>query len=177
MFRFFGGKDDEDESSAHLAEQPSLIDRAAVAVGLQPEPSVREAAISGMCPDMTFKQRLYGFATCWVIGVVICVSSMMSFSKLVSGNPVPFAVKYSVGNIIAICSTAFLVSPKRQLRKMSHPTRWGASVVYVLAIAATLVSAFAAHSAILVIICIIVQVRSRRSGTCLIKAPRNSELG
>ena len=99
-----------------------------------------------------------------VIGVVISLSSMLSFTKLIHGNPTPFAIKYSVGNTIALLSTGFLMGPKTQLKRMSHPTRWIAALVYVLAIAGTITFCFVppGHpSALLVVICIIIQVWTR----------------
>uniref|UniRef100_A0A7S3AWZ9 Vesicle transport protein n=1 Tax=Haptolina ericina TaxID=156174 RepID=A0A7S3AWZ9_9EUKA len=141
MFRFLSNGDDVEESSAPIRDRPSLLDRAQRAVGLQPEPSIREDVINGICPSLTFQQRLYGFAICWVLGTIICISSMFSFGKLVNGHPAPFAIAYSLGNIIALSSTTFLVGPKRQMRKMTHPTRWGAALVYVFSMVATLVLA------------------------------------
>ena len=77
------------------------------------------------------------------------------------------AINYTLGNIIALGSTAFLVGPARQLKRMTHPTRWGAALVYVLAIAATLVCALVlphvapkmptSMDGALVIACIVVQ--------------------
>jgi len=157
MFRgFFGGNDDDESAAPMTSTQPSLYDQARAAVGLQP--TMREEIINGVCPTLTFQQRLYGFCICFVVGVVISLSSMMSFSKMIAGNPAPFAIKYSLGNTIAICSTCFLMGPKTQLKRMSHPTRWIAALVYFVAIVATIVFCFTPpHSATLVIICIVVQ--------------------
>jgi len=160
MFRgFFGGNDDE-ESSAPMTSGTtggqSLYEQARAAVGLQP--TLREEIINGICPSLTFKQRLYGFCICFCIGCVISLTSMLSFSKMIAGNPAPFAIKYSLGNIIALGSTVFLMGPKTQLKRMSHPTRYIAAIVYLVAIAATLTFCFTPpHSATLVIICIVIQ--------------------
>ena len=53
--------------------------------------------------------------------------------------------------------TGFIVGPRRQLKYMTSPTRWGAALVFVLAMAATLVSALVVKEAILVLACIVVQ--------------------
>lgn len=156
MLRFFAP--DEDDSAAPMnSAQASLYDRARAAVGLQP--TLREEIVHGVCPSLTFKQRLYGFAICFIVGCVVSMSSMLSFSRLVAGNPTPFALKYSVGNLIALLSTGFLMGPRTQLKRMSHPTRWLAALVYFITIIATLFLCFTPpHSALLVLICIIIQV-------------------
>ncbi|KAL1515117.1 hypothetical protein AB1Y20_004180 [Prymnesium parvum] len=153
MLRFFGSQPDEDDSAAPMTttQPPSLYDQARVAMGLQP--TVREELINGMCPTLTFQQRLYGFAICFCVGCVISMTSVLSFA-----NPVAFGIKYSVGNLIALLSTGFLMGPKTQLKRMSHPTRWMAALVYVLAIAATLVFCFVQpRRMFLVLLCIVVQ--------------------
>jgi len=72
-------------------------------------------------------------------------------------NPAGFAVPYTFGNILAICSTGFLVGPLRQLKMMLSPTRIIASIIYVLALALTLVAAFVLESKFLVLVAVIVQ--------------------
>ena len=56
-----------------------------------------------------------------------------------------------------IYTVAFIVGPARQLKGMTAPTRWLAALVYLGAIAGTLVSALVLDSGILVIVFIIVQ--------------------
>ena len=162
MFRGFFGGGDEDESTAPMTsttQQPSLYEQARAAVGLQP--TVREEIINTVCPALTFKQRVYGFAICFCIGCVISLSSMFSFHRLLAGHPAQFAIKYSLGNTIALLSTGFLMGPKTQLKRMSHPTRWIAALVYVLAIIGTITFCFTPpHSAALVVICICIQARA-----------------
>ena len=176
MFRGFFGGNDEDESTAPMTstqQQPSLYEQARAAVGLQP--TVREEIINTVCPALTFKQRVYGFAICFCIGCVISLSSMLSFHQLLHGNPVPFAIKYSLGNTIALLSTGFLMGPKTQLKRMSHPTRWIAALIYVLAIVGTITFCFTPpHSALLVVICIIIQVCNERGSRAVSCSSRRS---
>lgn len=165
MFRGFFTSSTEDERQASIytaepdREQPALLERVRGAVGLTPqEQSFRTVVADGVCPSLTFQQRLYGFAICFVLGCVVSLSSMMSYHQLLHGNPTPFAIKYSVGNALALGSSAFLVGPKRQLRNMSHPTRWVCALVYVGAIVGTVVFALVPpHSLPIVTACIVVQ--------------------
>ena len=115
---------------------------------------------------MTYKLRLYGFGICFVIGVVVSCWSTIFFFMLIHGDPAPFAINYTVGNIIALSSTFFLVGPVYQLKRMTSPTRWVAALVYVLAMAATLFCALALpHVAklpsgvngALILVCMVVQ--------------------
>ena len=167
MFRGLLGDGDEESSSTAYQDagaQPSVLERARTAVGLQP--TRREQMIEGMCPSMTFQQRLYGFGICFVVGLLISLGSMVFFRQLLAGKPAPFAVNYTVGNLASIASTAFLVGPKYQLKRMSNPTRACCVLVYLAAMAGTIFSALFLPAltgwgpgiiTIIVVACIVVQ--------------------
>ena len=112
------GPGDEDEPQYLEAGGPSLYDRARAAVGMQPTRA--ERAIDSVCPSMSFKQRCYGFGICFVLGILLSFGSIIYFRKLLAGQPAPFAINYTLGNLIAR-PTGFLVGPKTQLG-MSSPT-------------------------------------------------------
>jgi len=82
--------------------------------------------------------------------------------ELVEGNPKPFAIMYSVGNIISICSSFFLSGPWKQCKKMVAPTRAVATGVYVGSIALTLFVACYKQTiparALIIIVLIIIQM-------------------
>ena len=162
MFRgFFGGDEEEVRARERYfgmrgsPEPPTLVQRARTVAGM--EPTQTEQLVGGVCPSLTFKQRLYGFAICFGVGITISVTSMLSFNQLLGGNPVPFAIKYTTGNVLSLLSTCFLVGPKRQLRNMTAATRWVAALIYLVAMAMTLVSCFVIKSGLIVLICIVVQ--------------------
>ena len=90
------------------------------------------------CPRLSWKQRLIGFSLCFALGVVVELGSFMRIVELVGGNPKPFAVTYSLGNVIAICSSFFLAGPYKQCKSMLAPTRVIATATYLVAIGATL---------------------------------------
>ena len=144
--KLLGAADDDEEGPPYTdqsAQQPSLLDRARQTMGMQP--TRREAAIDACCPKMTYKQRLYGFAICFGIGVLVSSCSMIFFMELLHGRPTKFAVNYTLGNIIALASTFFLVGPVYQLKRMTSPTRWITALVYVCAMGATLFCALGLH--------------------------------
>jgi len=105
---------------------------------------------------MTYKQRLIGFGSCLGLALLFCHLSMLFLPSL-AVIPAGFAVPYTFGNILAVCSTGFLVGPLRQLKMMLNPTRIIASIIYVLALALTLVAAFVLDSKFLVLVAVIVQ--------------------
>jgi len=102
-------------------------------------------------------QRMYGFGICICAGILLSLSSMFSFTKLVLGQPRDFAIKYTFGNVLAICSTGFLIGPGRQLRNMSASSRWIAALIYLFAMIMTLVSAFKIQIAGITVFFIIIQ--------------------
>jgi len=83
---------------------------------------------------------------------------MFAFSAILLGRPEKFAVPYTLGNILSIGSTAFLIGPAKQLQNMTNPQRLGATIIYVIAMLLTLIVAFKRISAILCLVLIIVQM-------------------
>ncbi|CAG8524136.1 10459_t:CDS:2 [Paraglomus brasilianum] len=81
------------------------------------------------CFKLSRTQRLYAFG--------IWHSSL----ALIQGNIAGFAVLYTLGNVVSLISTGFLVGFKKQVKTMFAPVRWFASVLFLAAMAATLVAA------------------------------------
>jgi len=101
---------------------------------------------------LSYKKRLIGFGICVSLGVLFCV---MSTWFLIS--PVTFGKFYTIGSILILCSTFFLVGPVNQLKSMFHPSRAWASIIYILAIIATLYTALHLQKTGPTLILIIVQ--------------------
>ena len=86
-----------------------------------------EDEIDKVCPSLTWTQRMIGFgitagsssclratlrlakAVVAGIGLLVTVVSFFQFSKLIGGNPSPFAICYTIGNILSLGATMFLV--------------------------------------------------------------------
>lgn len=60
-------------------------------------------------------------------------------------NLFTFGILYTLGNVVAICSTLFLMGPMNQLQRMFSETRWIASTVMLSFLLLTLMSAFWWH--------------------------------
>ena len=80
-----------------------------------------------------------------------------------TGNPTRFAVLFTLGNFIALAGTTFLSGPKSQLKSMTDKTRlfgfyfyYLVSIVYVISMIMTLISAFVIKSPPLILIFIII---------------------
>lgn len=65
---------------------------------------------------LSYKARLIGFATCCGIGLVLWIISLLSIGAIVT-QPARFAVMYTVGNIVSLCGTGFLIGPMRQIKR------------------------------------------------------------
>lgn len=61
---------------------------------------------------------------------------------LTQGQPVPFAVNYSAGNILALGASFFLCGPKRQFKNMFDEKRRITSIVYLSCLGSTLAVVF-----------------------------------
>jgi len=129
-FRGLFGRGVEEESS-------SLSDR-----GNNGSNRFIEEATDLLCPELTFQQRLLGFATCFTIAYLITFMSFKFFVQLIEGYPIPFAVNYSAGNLLAMCASGFLCGPKRQFRNMFDEKRRTVSIVYLSCLCSTLVVVF-----------------------------------
>lgn len=108
-------------------------------------------------PNLTFKERIIGFLFCFALGYLIQFFSMGSFIKVLTGKPDKFAVLFTLGNIVSICGTFFLVGPQRQLEYMKSPHRKITSLVFVISLAMTLISVYVLKMKILVIVFVVIQ--------------------
>ena len=93
-----------------------------------------------MC-TLTRTQRLYGFGLTFVIGWVLNLISVFALPQIVL-HPEKFALLYTVGNIVSLCSTAFLWGPMQQIKDMFKPIRMGATIIYLLSMVLTFYCAF-----------------------------------
>jgi hypothetical protein len=56
-----------------------------------------------------------GCGICFLVGLILSMGSLFRLMELVKGDPVPFALMYTLGNIVAIASTCFLNGPWAQV--------------------------------------------------------------
>ena len=116
-----------------------------------------EAVCLRCCPVLSWEDRLLGFVACYAIGCALSLSSILSFHQLVSGNPTAFAIKYSLGNILALVSTSFLVGFRAQLASMLDDGRIAATRLYLASICLTILTALS-HSPVLTLLAMTAQL-------------------
>jgi len=103
------------------------------------------------------KNRMRGFIGCFLAGWIIAGCSLFTLPGVALGKPAPFAILYTIGNLVALSSTFFLWGPKSQFKNMFKPIRAGATVIYLVMLLVTLIVAFTVSIGILVLICVAIQ--------------------
>uniref|UniRef100_A0A7S3JV88 Vesicle transport protein n=1 Tax=Aureoumbra lagunensis TaxID=44058 RepID=A0A7S3JV88_9STRA len=101
-----------------------------------------EDALCSICPQLTYQQRIGGYIACFFVSFCLSIGSFTRLVELVKGNPAPFVVFYTLGNVMAIIGSLFLSGPRAQCKKMWDPTRRIATSVYLLTIFFTIFVAF-----------------------------------
>ena len=95
-----------------------------------------------ICPKMSYQQRIGGCLFFMILGFILSLGSLTRILQLLTGNPTPFALMYTIGNIVSISSTCFLYGPWTQAKKMFSRTRMVTTGVYLFFLGFTLFLAF-----------------------------------
>lgn len=119
-----------------------------------------EDSTTGIIPNistssLSWSTRIKGFAFCFVLGII--VSLFGSLSLFLHKGLVHFAVFYTLGNIISMMSTCFLMGPVKQIKKIFAETRILATVLVLVTIVLTLVASFGLKKPGLALLFIILQ--------------------
>ncbi|KAL0856331.1 hypothetical protein Bca101_061484 [Brassica carinata] len=78
-------------------------------------------------------------------------------SMLVFFNPVKFGITFTMGNLMALGSTAFLIGPQRQVTMMLDPARIYATALYLASIIIALFCALYVRNKLLTLLAIILE--------------------
>ncbi|KAG9457032.1 hypothetical protein H6P81_001540 [Aristolochia fimbriata] len=141
-----------------MEKMSRAMERVKILVGMEVEEEEVAEENSSFFDDfdrqctLSTKQRLYGFATCLVAGLVCTLLSMLVFF-----NPIKFGLTFTFGNLLALGSTAFLIGPKRQVTMMLDPVRIYATAVYLASIIIALFCALYVHNKLLTLLAIILE--------------------
>ena len=117
----------------------------------------KEEENNSIFPTLSLKDRLIGFAICFVFGYLLEFMALGSLVGLLLGRSKKFAFLYTTGNIVSIFGTFFLIGPQRQLKYMLDPIRKGASLIFIFSIILTIISIYLFKSKLLVVLCVIIQ--------------------
>lgn len=128
--------------------------------GQEPEPETLPQQLLRQVDEattLTWKQRAIGFSITFGVGILL---AFLSLTFLWTLQITKFAVLYSIGSVLSLGSTMFLVGPVKQCKNMVQPHRALATGVYLASIAGTLAVAFTMSgfgAFILVLILLIIQ--------------------
>ena len=89
---------------------------------------------------------------------LLSLTSLPSFGALLAGNPTPFALKYTLGSLLSMGASGFLVGPAKQCEGMCAPVRRFASLLYVASLCATLFCIFRLHDRLLTSVAMCLQL-------------------
>ncbi|KAI9428693.1 SFT2-domain-containing protein [Lactarius indigo] len=124
------------------------------AAGTIPETQFFEGDSAFKSLGLTRTQRLYGFAGCYAIGLVL---SVLGTVMLFIGGLASFAVLYALGTVISLIGTGFLIGFTKQTKLMFKPVRVVATIVFLAMIIMIFVSAFVLSSGTLCIIFVVLE--------------------
>ena len=117
----------------------------------------KKTAKDSCCPTLSLRQRIVGFVVWVILGFIFSMLSFGVIFAIASGKFIKFAILYTLGVIWSLAGSFFLMGPFRQLKRMFAKTRVLTTIVFLIAIAMTIVSAIILKNAWLVLVFVIVQ--------------------
>ncbi|CAD8100322.1 unnamed protein product [Paramecium sonneborni] len=115
-------------------------------------PARQKSDNESLFPSLSYKERLMGFAFCSILGYFIQILSFGSLIGILSGSPNKFALTYSLGNILALFGTAFLIGFKKQLENMIDRERKVTTIIFASSLVMIFLSVYLFKSKFLVLI-------------------------
>ncbi|KAG1723885.1 SFT2-domain-containing protein [Suillus lakei] len=103
---------------------------------------------------LTRTQRLYGFVGCLIIGFAL---SLLGSILLFLGQLGSFAVLYTIGILVSLVGTGFVIGFASQFKLMFKPVRIIATVVFLGSVGLVFVGAFVLKNEVLCIIFVIIE--------------------
>jgi len=102
---------------------------------------------------MSWSRRIIGFVSCVLLG-----GGLVFLSTFFLLAPRSFGKFYTLGNLLLLGSTLFLVGPYRQFKNMCGRERAFATTIYIVTMLATLYTAVGLQSRLLTLPMIIIQM-------------------
>ena len=100
----------------------------------------KAAPNKSLCPSLTLKTRIYGWFICLCLGSLVSFASSGMVMKA-ARQPIKFAILYTSGTTIALCSSLFLWGPQSQCKAMFHKDRRISTIIVLFCIAAIITCA------------------------------------
>lgn len=124
------------------------------ASGMIPETQFFEGDSAFKFLGLTRTQRLYGFIGCLIIGFAL---SLLGSILLFLGQLGSFAVLYTIGILVSLVGTGFVIGFASQFKLMFKPVRIIATVVFLGSVGLVFVGAFVLKNEVLCIIFVIIE--------------------
>ncbi|KAH7912248.1 SFT2-domain-containing protein [Hygrophoropsis aurantiaca] len=122
--------------------------------GVIPESSFFEGDSAFSFLGLTRTQRLYGFIGCLIVGFVLSIlGSILLFAGMLGS----FAILYTLGIIVSLIGTGFVIGFANQIKTMFKPVRIVATVIFLASIGLVFVGAFVLKNEILCIVFVIIE--------------------
>lgn len=117
------------------------MDKLKRVLGGNDSPDEESGIMSQMSENTTlsWSTRLKAFLICFILGILL--SFLGSFALFLNRGLTVFAVFYTIGNIVSMASTCFLMGPFNQIKKMFASTRAVATVIVIVSFISTLLAA------------------------------------
>jgi Got1/Sft2-like family len=93
-------------------------------------------------PSLTWRERYLGCAVCMVAGYLLSMGSLWRLGALLTGHPLPFVFNATIGNLLALTGSCFLMGPSAQMSRMWQDQRRTATIAYLGSLVLTLIVAF-----------------------------------
>jgi len=104
--------------------------------------------------SLSWETRIKGFIGCFVVGLIL---SILGTVAVFFHNYVMFGLLFSLGSVVSLMSTCFLMGPIKQIKKMFATTRLIATIIVVIMIVLTLMAAFWWHNGGLCLLFVLLQ--------------------
>ncbi|KAJ8581698.1 SFT2-domain-containing protein [Rhizopogon salebrosus TDB-379] len=122
--------------------------------GVIPETQFFEGDSAFKFLGLTRTQRLYGFVGCLIIGFAL---SLLGSILLFLGQLGSFAVLYTIGILVSLAGTGFVIGFASQLKLMFKPVRLIATAVFLGSVGLVFVGAFVLGNEVLCIIFVVIE--------------------
>lgn len=122
--------------------------------GMIPETQFFEGDSAFKFLGLTRTQRLYGFVGCLIIGFAL---SLLGSILLFLGQLASFAVLYTIGIMVSLVGTGFVIGFASQFKLMFKPVRIIATIVFLGSVGLVFVGAFVLRNEVLCIIFVVIE--------------------
>jgi len=120
-----------------------------------PENQVFENESAFSFLGLTRMQRIWGFVICSAVGFVLSI--LGSILLFLPGFLTSFVLLYSIGIIVSLIGTGFLIGFFKQLKLMFKPVRIVATLAFFAALVLVFIGAFVIDSDILCLVFVIIE--------------------